>query len=210
MYGSRGIDPFHLQSVVRDLWAMRLEMLKDSIGNTDENLATQIFSTQSDVDDDDVDQTGRYAARATFHTKLPKLIETLGLCYLGFVLMRNPICFADVRKWVLAEDFVYLRVLHALPTDMKQRLPQNLRLGLEARVSLCTREENIEVTDAAARPVLETLRSSIQSYMISSASLTQSMAWISRPYRADCFSSDSSPSSLFLVSTVCLLHFDQR
>lgn len=124
-----------VQTIMRDLWALRLEMLKDTIGDSDVEVPTQLFSTQTDTDDSENDQRRRYASRATFHAKLPKLIESLGLCYLALVLLRLPIYYADVRSWAITDGFVYLRAVQALPLALRQRLPQNLRSGLEARVS---------------------------------------------------------------------------
>lgn len=109
-------------------------MLKDLLDDTDEENPPQLFSTQTDTEDSDNHASPSRPARATFHTKLPKLIESLALIYLALVLMRLPICSSNFRSWVLHEDFVFLRAPKGIPKSMEQRLPATMRYPFEPRV----------------------------------------------------------------------------
>lgn len=42
---------------------------------------------------------------------MPKLIETLGLCYLGCVLKRLPISLGELLRWAENEEVTFLRVV---------------------------------------------------------------------------------------------------
>lgn len=124
-----------VQSIVRDLWTLRLELLKDLLNGNAEDAAVQMFSTQTDTDDTEHERYTSRATRAAFHTKPPHLIESLALIYLALVIMRLPCCASDLLQWVLHEDFVFLRATNAVPQSMMQQLPQQLRYQFEPRVS---------------------------------------------------------------------------
>jgi RNA polymerase I-specific transcription initiation factor RRN7 len=85
--------------------------------------------------------------------KLPKLIETLGLCYLGMVLLRLPVSLGEIYKWAAEEEVIYTRAVstHVLfilrhlltsvqikeiPKEMRTRLPPYYYAALEIRAQL--------------------------------------------------------------------------
>jgi hypothetical protein len=39
------------------------------------------------------------------------LIETLGLCYLGILLLRLPTSLGEVYKWAAKEEIIYIRAV---------------------------------------------------------------------------------------------------
>ena len=43
--------------------------------------------------------------------KLPKLIETLALCYLGTLLMKLPTSLGEMFKWASNEEIVFTRAV---------------------------------------------------------------------------------------------------
>ena len=85
--------------MVKDLWELRLQLVKDKTDATDEESA--VFSSQpvSDADTDrDEESLGR--TRKIRAKTIPSLIETLGLLYLGMVLLHLPISMGDVHRYV--------------------------------------------------------------------------------------------------------------
>ena len=95
--------PAELESVVKDLWALRLQVLKnktlpDFDGET-------VFSSQPQTEDETESNHifGRnWKVRAT---ALPTLVETLALCYLGMVLLRLPVSLGDMHRYeILGRD----------------------------------------------------------------------------------------------------------
>lgn len=81
------------QAVVRDLWALRLQRLSQQIvaldHDTDEE---EVFSSQpSGLSEGEQDEGSR-----TSHW--PRVIDSVGLCYLGAVLLRLPVTIADLHR----------------------------------------------------------------------------------------------------------------
>jgi len=105
-----------LEIVVRDLWALRIQDLqrleeRSGYGST-------MFSSQSEGENTGTDGTGvrsmssrRSKGSVVGKEKLPKLIEMLGLCYLGMVLLRLPVSLGEIYKWAVKEDMIYTRAV---------------------------------------------------------------------------------------------------
>ena len=90
-----------LESVVRDLWVLRLQLLKgkmeDAMDMEDES---RMFSSQAGVEEGA--EPGEAAGSVKGAMKgvgknVPTLVDTLGLCYLGMMLLRLPVCVGDVH-----------------------------------------------------------------------------------------------------------------
>ncbi|RKF72165.1 RNA polymerase I-specific transcription initiation factor rrn7 [Golovinomyces cichoracearum] len=145
------------QVIVRDLWTLRVgkvlyEKRRKFHFQTETDRAP--FSSQSEVD-----SIGHPRIRALKKEKksnllLPKLLETLSLCYLGMLLMRLPIGVGEVLGWVTRNEILYLRAvsfenrlnnvrkiivfpkLKALPKYMRSKLPAQFHSALELKVPL--------------------------------------------------------------------------
>lgn len=89
---------------------MRKEEERTGYGST-------MFSSQSEAEHSDTDGSGMrsVSSRRSVVEKetLPKLIETLGLCYLGMLLLRLPVSLGEVYKWAAKEEMVYARAVSA-------------------------------------------------------------------------------------------------
>jgi RNA polymerase I-specific transcription initiation factor RRN7 len=84
------------QTLVRDLWALRLERLSEKIETaSDAELDARIFSSQAAAAEDDEDGPRIRWRKVTDN---PTLAETLGLCYLGALLLRLPVGIADLHR----------------------------------------------------------------------------------------------------------------
>ena len=92
--------PAELEQVVKDLWALRLQLVKEKVGTTSEE-DTSFFSSQpvSEVETEDEEQNTerKYKARGK---AMPKLIETLALLYMGMVLLRLPVSMGEIHRCV--------------------------------------------------------------------------------------------------------------
>ena len=88
-----------LETVVHDLWALRLQLLKSRPGDiSDTDDEPRVFSSQAEQSDTENDQysAGGHERRAKKLT--PNLIETLGLCYLGAVLLKVPFSIGELYE----------------------------------------------------------------------------------------------------------------
>lgn len=89
--------PAELEVVVKDLWSLRLRLLQTRLDTSiDEGT---MFSSQvtSEVDTDDQQSEGR-KERPSRSKIIPSLIESLGLCYIGMILLKLPISMGDLHR----------------------------------------------------------------------------------------------------------------
>ncbi|KAJ0422480.1 hypothetical protein BJY00DRAFT_77699 [Aspergillus carlsbadensis] len=122
LVNERGFPP-QLQNVVRDLWALRLGAYASKIADpADEDSQPEYFSSQPTSAREDTDTEGLKARGKA--VQWPRLIDTLGLCYLATLLMRLPVRIADFHRLATRNDIPYYRVLNIIPRDMKEKLPQ--------------------------------------------------------------------------------------
>ena len=92
--------------MVKDLWALRLHLLKSKIGATsnddDDNDDDTLYSSQpqdgKEIEDENEDAGRTWKVRG--EGDMPLLIETLGLCYLGTILLRLPVSIGEIHRYV--------------------------------------------------------------------------------------------------------------
>ncbi|KAB8303486.1 hypothetical protein EYC80_004900 [Monilinia laxa] len=130
--------PKELETVVRDLWELRLRVLQGS-GEERSEYGTEFGST-TEGDDTDTDGTGYRSTASTILSRkrasrakrnLPKLIETLGFCYLGILLLRLPTSLGEIYQWATRDEIIYTRAIKEIPKDMRTRLPGHYFRALE-------------------------------------------------------------------------------
>lgn len=116
--------PEELETVVRDLWSLRLAFChkpEDERGGYS-SAGSQVFSSTSEGENTDTDGSGTKSissrrsrrsrkSAASEVEKLPKLIETLALIYVGTLLMRHPTCLGDIYRWVKCDEILYNRAV---------------------------------------------------------------------------------------------------
>ncbi|MCJ1351744.1 MAG: Pol I core factor CF [Icmadophila ericetorum] len=98
--------PAQLETVVHDLWALKLQLLGKKLnasgailGNaetTDGEDGERLFSSQAESESGN--GSGREKGGVGIDKDMPVLIETLGLCYLGAVLLRIPVLVASLVR----------------------------------------------------------------------------------------------------------------
>ncbi|KAF5874667.1 putative ubiquitin-60s ribosomal protein l40 fusion protein [Botrytis fragariae] len=130
--------PKELETIVRDLWELRLRVLQGS-GDERSEYGTEFGST-TEGDDTDTDGTGYRSTASTVMSRkrasrakknLPKLIDTLGFCYLGILLLRLPTSLGEIYKWATRDEIIYTRAIKEIPKDMRARLPGHYFRALE-------------------------------------------------------------------------------
>lgn len=102
-----GLPP-ELERVVKDLWALRLQLVKSKI--EDESEANAVFSSQTESETE-VESKNNDGEREwkVGGKDMPTLIETLGLCYLGMILLRLPVGLGELHRYFLP---AFMEVTH--------------------------------------------------------------------------------------------------
>ncbi|RKK82298.1 hypothetical protein BFJ69_g3224 [Fusarium oxysporum] len=121
-----------LETVVRDLWDLRIRgsgalLAEEETQQTGDGLA--IFSSQPTGTEND-DTPKKQGARARSWNPednpdwpVPRMIETLALCYLGCLLLRVPTTIGELCVWANSGRIPYKRSFYDLPEEMQDRLP---------------------------------------------------------------------------------------
>ncbi|CAJ0551230.1 Ff.00g111600.m01.CDS01 [Fusarium sp. VM40] len=120
-----------LETVVRDLWDLRIRgsgsLAVDKETQPDEGLA--VFSSQPEEPEKD-DIPKKQGARAQSWNPeqnadwpMPRMIDTLALCYLGCLLLRVPTAIGELCLWANSGRIPYKRSYYDLPQEMQDRLP---------------------------------------------------------------------------------------
>ncbi|TGJ87384.1 hypothetical protein E0Z10_g1389 [Xylaria hypoxylon] len=142
--------PDDFTELVRALWALRVRNLPlrerggkrgDGAGKGDESdggTSPAWFSSQSEMgESSDVDlsdaTTATWAPDARRRWKLPKLIDTLALCYLGCLVRRLPVSTGDFHNWVQKGDLMFLATLSQIPQNVRDRLPPEYHQALQVQ-----------------------------------------------------------------------------
>lgn len=86
--------------MIKDLWALRLQLLKSKTdGTSDEDT---VFSSQPQSETETEDKNEGVERKWKVRGKdMPSLIETLGLFYLGMVLLRLPVSIGEIHRCVV-------------------------------------------------------------------------------------------------------------
>ncbi|GAD92747.1 RNA polymerase I specific transcription initiation factor Rrn7 [Paecilomyces variotii No. 5] len=123
--------PAEFETIVRDLWALRLERLSEKIETaSDAELDAQIFSSQAITTENEEDGSRMHWRKITDN---PTLSETIGLCYLGALLLRLPVGIADLHRFAMRQEIPFIRVVREIPREMRDRLPQEYIGALDTR-----------------------------------------------------------------------------
>lgn len=150
--------------IVRDLWALQLNKVSTTVpgmansalsreeGPDGEDFiaggsSTTGWSSQSEYlytsDEDSQTSTIRSNTpriRRRRRRKVPKandrprLIVSVGLCYLGLVLLGVAISLGDLHRWIEEQGLVYLRAINEVPKEMKNRLDSTYWFALDPKV----------------------------------------------------------------------------
>lgn len=91
--------PADLEDVIRDIWTLQLQfVLTEHDHFSDDENDSHLYSSQTECPDPDEEGSngeGRWKARAV----LPRLIDTLGMCYIGMMLLRLSVSLGDLFRY---------------------------------------------------------------------------------------------------------------
>lgn len=122
---------------MRDLWALRLQRLQNRVSydsETETEGQSQLFSSQSEGEGSASASQASRRSRRRSRTKTdgsPNILETLCLCYIGLLLLREPVTVADVYAWASSGELLYYRASKEVPLGMRERLPATYQDLLE-------------------------------------------------------------------------------
>ncbi|KAF2430075.1 hypothetical protein EJ08DRAFT_697620 [Tothia fuscella] len=133
--------PKEFESIVQDLWAIRLDQLSDRMdldALSESETDSQTFSSQSD-DGSSSEGGESMNSRLVKVSSSPKLPQSIALCYVASHLLRLPIFIGDFLKWIRGGKLLYYRALKETPKEMLDRLPGQYHPLLEAHSVLDSR-----------------------------------------------------------------------
>ena len=85
--------------MVKDLWALRLQLLKSKTDASSDEDA--VFSSQPQTETEGEEKHEGVGRKWKVRRRdSPSLIETLGLCYLGTILLRLPVSIGEMHRYV--------------------------------------------------------------------------------------------------------------
>ncbi|KAI1127186.1 hypothetical protein F5Y10DRAFT_243345 [Nemania abortiva] len=152
--------PDDFAALVRALWALRVRNLplreradgkksergrdgasSSGRGGGDESdggTSSAWFSSQSEMgesSDPDLSDatTATWAPDARRRWKVPRLIDTLALCYLACLVRRLPVSTGDFHEWAQKGDLEFLAAFNEIPRNVRDRLPPEYHRALQVR-----------------------------------------------------------------------------
>lgn len=99
-----------------------------------EYLYTSDEESQASTTWSNTSQVRRRRRRVPKASDRPKLIASVGLCYLGLVLLRVAISLGDLHRWIEEQGLLYLRAISEVPAEMKERLDPTYWFALDPKV----------------------------------------------------------------------------
>lgn len=108
---------------------------------TDTEGFSQVFSSQSEGESG-ADTAGSQTTRGGRRRRQPKangsinLNDTLGICYLGTLLLRIPFSVADLEGYVNSGEFPYYQASRHVPSNLRERLPGEYQSLLDPQTFL--------------------------------------------------------------------------
>ncbi|KAI0132773.1 hypothetical protein BJ170DRAFT_261598 [Xylariales sp. AK1849] len=128
----KGFSP-DLETVTKGLWGQCLAM--SSAGDEEDGEDGEGMSSgQSETEDSDASTGTRSTWMAEGgRRRLPRLIDTLVLCYLGCVVLRLPVTTAEFHGWAMKGDIEFLAAIHKIPKNVQDRLPPQYHRSLQVR-----------------------------------------------------------------------------
>ncbi|KYG42542.1 hypothetical protein M433DRAFT_176638 [Acidomyces richmondensis BFW] len=112
--------PEELESVVHDLWSLRLRKIQRRIlydSDTETDGQSQLFSSQSEG------ETSASESSRRSHNKTEVKA--------GCLLLREPVTVADFTVWIRNGELLYYRASKDIPRGMRERLPATYQELLE-------------------------------------------------------------------------------
>lgn len=124
-----------LETVVRDLWDLRIRGFGSLVPEENtQDTELELFSSQpaSDTQEKQTPWKSRSKAQSWDPERgsdwpMPRVQETLSLCYVGCLLLRLPVRIADIRTWVTGGNMPYTRAVSIVIRSLPPFLPKWLK-----------------------------------------------------------------------------------
>ncbi|KAI2473105.1 hypothetical protein F4781DRAFT_262467 [Annulohypoxylon bovei var. microspora] len=156
--------PDDFEQIVRALWALRVRSLpvRESGegeggvggGSQSQSQSQPLFSSMGEGtggESDDVElsdaMTATWAPDAGRRWKLPRLMDTLALCYLGCLVRRLPASTADFCGWAQRGEIDFLAAFNGIPRNVRDRLPAEYHRALLVRDHIPTGRLQVAVQE---------------------------------------------------------------
>lgn len=141
LVGSKGHRE-ELETVVRDLWDLRTRGSSSLAVDDDDDPQGEMFSSQPEATEPATQSLKNHSKAQSWDPErdqswpMPRMIDTLALCYLGCLLLRTPTSIGEICNWVNGGHMPYKRAYYDLSQEMQDRLPspytKALKLPLRA------------------------------------------------------------------------------
>ncbi|KAH7022505.1 ubiquitin family-domain-containing protein [Ilyonectria destructans] len=119
-----------LETVVRDLWDLRTRGSSNLVAeDAPQEDSLEMFSSQPATEelvkgvDNSKTRAQSWDPSRGSDWPIPRMIETLALCYLGCLLLRIPTSVGELCTWVNGGHMPCKRAYYDLPQEMQDRLP---------------------------------------------------------------------------------------
>ncbi|KAK4083206.1 hypothetical protein Purlil1_10898 [Purpureocillium lilacinum] len=120
-----------LETVVRDLWDLRIRgssSLEPSVEDAAAEASLEMFSSQPPSEEDKPAWSSGARAQIWDPDRgagwpMPKVPDTIGICYLGCLLLRIPTRLGELIQWANRGDLPYKTAFHDLPREIQDRMP---------------------------------------------------------------------------------------
>ncbi|OIW32142.1 hypothetical protein CONLIGDRAFT_571387 [Coniochaeta ligniaria NRRL 30616] len=167
----RGL-PAELETVVRDLWDLRVRNFgglravdekgkgkgRDAKSEPESGSESEmLFSSQGETDGESGAEASarvkgsrikNWAVKEGQKWPMPRLLDTLALCYLGCLAMRLPVRIGDLLRWARSGRLLLVRAIADIPVKMRDRLQPQYKNMIRGRYSSLTGGEfHTVVTD---------------------------------------------------------------
>jgi RNA polymerase I-specific transcription initiation factor RRN7 len=148
--------PAELETIVYDLWTLRIAQFGDRIAavreQSDSQSQSQIFNTLESEDDSATENEherikATKARRDRTLANEPNLKDCLALCYLGILTLRLPFTPGDIYNWVTDGNMAYRGAIKVLPLTMRDRLPPHYHAALDPNTMFKYKRFYSSVTD---------------------------------------------------------------
>ncbi|KAK4955931.1 hypothetical protein LTR10_006870 [Elasticomyces elasticus] len=129
--------PEELETLVRDLWALRLQRLRNRVSydsETETDTQSHHFSSQSDGETSASEAKHDRQRPRTKIDGTPNLMDTIALSYMGALLLRKPLTIAELHQWINEGDLPFYHGSKNVPLSMRERLPAEYQELLEPNV----------------------------------------------------------------------------
>ncbi|KAI0888684.1 uncharacterized protein GGS22DRAFT_152167 [Annulohypoxylon maeteangense] len=123
--------PADFEEIVRALWALRVRSLPVRGGENDDGEREESQPVFSSMGEGSGDESEESDARRRW--KLPRLVDTLALCYLGCLVRRLPASTADFCSWAQRGEIDFLAAFNDIPRNVRDRLPAEYHRALQVR-----------------------------------------------------------------------------